>query len=152
MTTRAGFVAFIRKARIVLDNGTIVTVDSTALPDNSSDIDEAYNYALSIVATEIETMNALDYARAVYNLAMHDLIVNSTAAVFDAVKASYRLTLLKTGFVQSTGDEGTSTSYAMAGYLTQQNAAFMELNKTSFGMQYIAVISRYQPLASFYVG
>jgi hypothetical protein len=150
--TRAGFVAFIRSARIVLPSRVIVTVDATALPDNSTDITNSFDYALARVAQIIETLNPIDYGRAVYNLAMHDLIFNSNAAIFDEVKLALNLAFQKTGFVQSTSDEGTSTSMALADYLTKQNAAMMELSKTQYGIQYIAIISLYSPLATFYAG
>jgi len=150
--TRAGFVAFIRSARIVLPNRDVVTVDSTALPDNSTDITSSYDYALARVAEIIQAFNDIDYTRAVYNLAMHDLIFNSNAAIFDEVKLALNLAFQKTGFVQTTSDEGTSTGMALADYLPQQNAAMMELSKTQFGLQYIAIISLYSPLATFYAG
>lgn len=150
--TRAGFVEFIRSARIVLPSREIVTVDSTELPDNSTDITNSYEYALARVAEIIQTFNDIDYTRAVYNLAMHDLIFNSTAEVFWPVQLALNLAFQKTGFVQTTSDEGTSTGLALADYLTKQNASMMELSKTQFGLQYIAIISLYSSLATFYAG
>jgi hypothetical protein len=83
---------------------------------------------------------------------MHDLLLNSTAAIMTDTVTALKLPTQKTGFVQSTSDEGTSTSYALAEYLVKQNAAAMELSKTQFGLRYIAIISRYSGLATFYGG
>jgi hypothetical protein len=148
--TRDGFVAFIRSARIILPSREVVTIDDIALPDDSDDITNSYEYALARVAEIIEAFNDIDYTRAVYNLAMHDLILNSTAEVFWPVQLALNIAFQKTGFVQSTSDEGTSTSMALADYLAKQNASMMELSKTQFGLQYIAIISLYSPLATFY--
>jgi hypothetical protein len=132
----------------------IVTVDSSQLPDNSTDISNSFDYASARVARIIETLNRIDYERAVYNLAMHDLIFNSNAPIFDEVKNVFDIFSVtkKNGFVQSTSNEATSTSFALLDYMTKMNASTMELSKTQFGLQYTAIISQYGSLNDFYVG
>lgn len=150
MITRAGFVAFIRAAKIYTETG-FITVSTSALADNSTDIDKAYARAEATVLKTINQLNTLDYEDAVYNLGMDYLIRLSNATVFDPLKDA-KFYGLKTGFVQSVSDEGTSTSYQLNGWLGEMDMSSVALTKTQFGRTYLEIVSRYSGLIGFGVG
>ena len=151
MATRSGFVVFMRKARLQLNNGSFAFLTISDIPDNAAEIDEAYAYSLSVVAELINSINPLDYDRAVYNLGLHDMAVNSGLPVFESTATAANKKSGR-GFVNSTSDEGTSTSITLPDYLIKQSPYMMELDKTQFGRAYLAILSRYNLLATFYVG
>lgn len=147
MATQAGFTAFIRAQRIPVVTSSldeIVIISTTDLPDNSQDITDAYDLAISIVAKYIKTQSANIYDRCVYNLAMHMLMLLSQAQVFDLIKQAYGLYSQKTGFIGSASDEGTSASYTQfAKYLEDLTAFEMDLQRTPYGRMYFELSALY---------
>ena len=145
--TLAEFIAFIREQRFVIPvDGvvTAITIDSTDLPDNSTDIQTAYDLALATVSLPMPEF----YKTAFLNLAFHMLICYSSAAIFDNIKALYKVDQLRTGVIGSASDSGTSASWqAIPSFLTNLNAYENWLVTTPYGRAYFNIASRFVSLA-----
>jgi hypothetical protein len=153
---RADFLIFIRRQRIytkVTNGGTqslgIVRLTTTDLPDDDTDIDTALAWAKSIVAPIIETLNAIDYTMAVYDVGMHWLIMYGNEIVFDGIRTSLSAWNIHAGFVQYTSDEGTSVSMQLPTYLQNLSAGEMQFMQTQNGRDYLGIVSRYRDLVCF---
>ena len=145
----ADFIAFIRAQRItVLIDGvvTVITIDSTDLPDNSADIQAAYDVALATVSLPVPEL----YTQAFLNFAFHVLICFSNAEIFDSIKTAYKTDILRTGIIGSASDAGTSASWqAIPQFLTNLNAYENWLITTPYGRNYFNIASRFVSLASW---
>ena len=153
---RVDYLAFIRNQRIytkVYSGGSpsiyMIRLSTIELSDDDSDIDLSLSWAQSIVAIVINTFNAIDYEMAVYNVAMHWLILNGNAEIFDTIRTSLNTWALHSGFVQSTSDEGTSVSNQLPAYLQNLSAGDMQFMQTQSGRNYMAIVSRYRDLINF---
>ena len=144
--TLADFVAFIRAQRIIVNiNGvvTTITISDSDLPDDSTDIQNAYDVTLARVATLLDSM----YKTAFLNLAMHLLICYSNAEIFDNVKIAYKVDSLRTGVIGSASDNGTSASWqAIPNFLTQLNGWENWLMTTPYGRNYFNIASQFSAL------
>jgi hypothetical protein len=141
--TKADFIAFIRAQRITID-GVTITIDSDDLPDNSADIQTAYNFALATVSIPMLEL----YTQAFLNFAFHSLICFSNAAIFDTIKAGYKVDVLRTGIIGSASDTGTSALWqAIPEYLSKLNAQENWLMTTPYGRNYFNIASRFASLA-----
>jgi len=145
--TLAEFIAFIREQRITVNlDGvvTTITIDSDDLPDDSADIQMAYDIALATVSLPMPEF----YRIAFLNLAFHLLISYSNAAIFDSVKAAYRTDTLRAGIIGSASDSGTSASWqAIPDFLSNLNASENQLMTTPYGRNYFNIANRFVSLA-----
>lgn len=143
----ADFIAFIRAQRIIVNiDGTIttITIDNTDLPDDSPDIQIAYDIALATVSLPMPEL----YEIAFLNLAFHLLITYSTAAIFDNIKIAYKTDALRIGVIGSASDTGTSASWqAIPQWLNNLNPAENQLMTTPYGRNYFNIASRFVSLA-----
>jgi type IV secretory pathway VirB6-like protein len=146
---RADFVTFIRGQRYLLPNGVVVTISAVDLPDNSTDIDNALTWALSIVADAVRDFDANLYALAVYNLAMHYLILYSSAVVFDALRNAWGLHTRTTGIVSSASDAGTSASVENPNFLKNMPLGDWQRYQTPNGRTYLGIVSDFNMLRAF---
>ena len=149
---RVNFLAFIRAQRIYTqENGavTLLSLSTGNLADNDTDIDTALAWSIATVSELINNFNAIDYELAVYNAAMHWLLLFGQAEIFECNRVSLNLWAMNPGFVQSTSDEGTSVSNLLPDYLASLSASDMELMKTQNGRTYMAIVSRYRDLINF---
>ena len=145
----AEFIAFIRAQRFVVNiNGVItpIDIDSADLPDNSADIQMAYDLALATVSLPMPEL----YKAAFLNLAFHTLICYSSAAIFDNIKALYKVDQLRIGVIGSASDSGTSAGWqAIPKYLNELNAYENGLMTTPYGRRYFEIASRFVSLAAW---
>lgn len=143
--TLADFIAFIRTQRIII-NGNIITIDDTDLPDDSDDIQLAYDSAEARVSTILDKQ----YKAAFLNLAMHLLICYSNAAIFDTIKAAYKTDALRSGIIGSASDSGTSSSWqAIPNFLTNLNGWENWLMSTPYGRNYFNIANQFAALIAW---
>jgi hypothetical protein len=157
-TSLADFIAFIRSQRIratkIDSNGNVsnivMTITSGDLPDNDTEISYSYQAALDTASLVIARFSPTEYNRAVYNLALDTLIKASSAIIFDDLKAYYGIGILRTGWIGSASDSGSSASYtSFVSYVTELNAYEMDLQKTPYGRAYFALASRFASLKNW---
>lgn len=143
------FIAFIREQRFIINiNGvvTTITIDDTYLPDDDPDIQTAYDVALATVSLPMPEL----YKAAFLNLAFHLLICYSSAAIFDSIKALYKVGQLRTGVISSASDNVTSAGWqAIPSFLIDLNAYENWLMTTPYGRNYFNIASRFAPLAAW---
>lgn len=128
-----------------------VGIDPVYLPPSSPFIGYAFNQAMGLVIN-IPTLNSgIDYTRAVYNCAAHiqmeitpDQQVSGVPYTFfkDSRKV-YDLLLPTSGLVQSTSDEGTSTTFAVPDALAQLTLHDLDFMKTPWGRRYLAFLQAF---------
>ena len=150
--SRADFLVFVRRQRIYTElNGeaTVMSLSTGNIADNDPDIDTALAWALSTVTDLIQQFNVIDYERAVYNAGMHWLLMYGVAEVFDGIRTALNLWAQKNGFLQSTSDEGSSSSYLLPDYLATLSASDMDYMKTQNGRDYLSILGRYRDLVNF---
>ena len=150
--SRDNFLVFVRRQRIYTElNGatTVILLSVGNIADNDPDIDTALAWALSTVTDLIQQFNAIDYERAVYNAAMHWLLMYGVADVFDGIRTALNLWTQKNGFLQSTSDEGSSASYLLPDFLATLSASDMDFMKTQSGRDYLSILGRYRDIVNF---
>lgn len=131
MADRAGFVAFIR-GQMGCSSGT--------LPDDDASIDYAFSTAQTLCAgfeLVIGTPSILDML--VYNLSGHYLIVYGPDESFASLRSKYGLNSV--GIINAAGDQGTSGSMAVPGWVTDFGPMESEIGKTPYGRQFL-ILSR----------
>ncbi|HET8686811.1 MAG TPA: hypothetical protein VFM18_09115 [Methanosarcina sp.] len=144
MADRISFLAFIRAAGIT----------STVLPDNSTDIDNALALSLEIVSDLLSQASTLIYNQAVYNLGTHNIIVNAqdvTPTViyqnnlpyFAYWRSVWKINSFTPGVIQSTSDEGTSTTMLVPDFMKGLSMSNLEEIKTPWGRAYMAYAQKF---------
>ncbi len=140
MPTLAGFQWFI---------ASIMGINTTELPANSTVITWVYNQAIATVNLAITSSPSL-YEQAVYNLA-GDLLINfaedQTGQTFFAdSRAKFHIYDFVAGVVSSTSDESTSTSLEVPEQFKNLTMADLQNIKTPYGRQYLAIAQKYGTL------
>ena len=146
--TRGGFIEFITN---------VMGVPSSAMFNPSTDpvVGYAFNFALQFINQQLQTIPnpgtgwSLSTI-ATYNLAA-DTLINweqdpSNAPVYKDglqywawLRKTYGVLNFVPGVIQSTSDEGTSSSYAVAEQFNNYTIANLQNLKTPYGRQYLAI-------------
>jgi hypothetical protein len=138
MATLAGFQNFIN---------TMMGVPSGALPPDSPAITWAYNIAVELVVCYAQVMFPDIYDLMVYNLAADNLLNfapdNPPSTWFSQQRTLYGLENFVPGLVQSTGDNGTSTSLMIPDALKNLTLADLQYLKTPYGRRYLQFAQRF---------
>lgn len=135
--TLAGFIVFIR---------TKMLINTTVLPDASTDIADAYTVAVDVVNTQISSASAVLYTNAVYNYAADYLLNNasdqSNQTYFVNLRSNLHLNDFVAGVISSSGDETTDQSIKTP--VAMDNLTFGDLQtlKTTYGRAYMAIAQR----------
>jgi len=139
--TLAGFIAFIQN---------VMGISSIYLPTTSPVIQMALTIALDIVNVQLQTASPDIYTLAVYNLAGDNLINfapdQAGQTYFQDLRTSFHISDFVAGVVQSSGDEGTSTSLTVPEALSHLTLSDLQNLKTPYGRQYLAFAQRYGQL------
>ena len=127
--TLAGFTTFIANN---------MGISTTVLSPSSEWVGWAFSYALDIVSPTLGCVSSLIYALAVYNLA-GDFLVNYAPdspgqCYFGDLRKQYKLAGFVPGVVQSTSDNGTSTSLLVPDALKELTLADLQELKTPWGL------------------
>jgi hypothetical protein len=134
--TLAGFVAWVRLA---------MGIDSAILPDNSPFFNYAFQVAMALVNTQLQTANPLIYQLAVYNLGGDNLVNwaqdTPPSTYFKDLRTSFGCFNFTAGVVSSTSDEGTSSSYEIIKTMKDVTIGQLQNLKTPWGRQYLAFAS-----------
>lgn len=141
MPTLAGFILFIRG---------VMGITTAQLPDNSTYITDAYTLAQEIVSPDIGLVSPVSFKLATYNLG-GDYLINYTPdqsgqTVFADARKKYNTYGFVGGVIQSTGDEGTSESMAMADFIKNLSMSDLQNLKTPYGRTYMAIAMRFGSL------
>jgi hypothetical protein len=139
--TLAGFMTFIQNN---------MNISATALPPTSEWIGWAYDYAQEVVSPTLGCVSSLIYALALYNLA-GDFLVNYAPdspgqCVFANLRSTYKIGSFVPGVVQSTSDNGTSTSLLVPDFMKELMLADLQELKTPWGRAYLAFAQKYGTL------
>lgn len=132
----------------------VMKVPSSALPTSGlttyADITTAYAVALETVDIYILNISPLYYNLAVYNFAgdylinwAQDLPSPSCSTFFADTRAQWNITGFKAGVVQSSADEGTSTSLSVAPAQTDLTLFDLQMLKTPYGRTYMAIAQKF---------
>jgi hypothetical protein len=127
-----------------------MNISTTALPSTSPWIGWAFNYAQEIVSPTLGCVTTILYALATYNLAA-DFLVNFCPdspgqCVFATLREMYRINSFVPGVVQSTSDNGTSTSLLVPDFLKELTLSDLQELKTPYGRAYLAIAQKYGTL------
>ena len=142
--TLGGFVEFV--------TGTMGVPSGVINPANPPNyVTWAYDFALNFVNQALQCVpNAGSgwslYAVAVYNLAGDTLInfgmdnsANTPPTYWATLRAQYGTNNFVAGVVQSSGDEGTNSSYAIPKGFENYTIANLQNLKTPYGRQYLGI-------------
>lgn len=145
--SQAGFLSFIRQQ---------MAIDAENLPDGSPSIPFCLALALAVVNPVIARISGSPgpvcppglprvslYEVAVYNLAA-DYLINYTTDVedgdfFSEARAKYKIGNFTPGVVQSTSDEGTSSSLVVQKMAEEFSLGDLQNLKTPYGRQYLTI-------------
>lgn len=163
--TLSGFLLFIRN---------VMGITTAQLPDSDPTIPFALSVAMGIVNADLQsipipsadaagvTLNAggiTIYVLAVYNLAGSNLLAYAQDPVnapnvkgseplmpfFQWTRKQWNINAFVSGVVQSTADEGTSTSLVVMEAAKMFTFANLQQTKDPFGRQYLAFAQSYGP-------
>lgn len=138
--TLAGFLTFIRM---------VMGISSATLPDNSPTITDAYNWAIEIVNVAIQQVSGVAYQKAVYCLA-GDYVINwapdqTGQTYFADLRKEFNIMQFTAGVVNSSSDEGTSSSLTVPKAAENFSLSDLQNLKTIYGRQYLAIAQKYGP-------
>jgi hypothetical protein len=136
--TLADFQLFIRN---------IMGVPTSALPDTSPVITDAFNYALEIVLPVIQTVSPTLYNQAVYNLG-GDYLLNwapdqTGSSYFANLRKTMNLNSFTAGVIQASADSSTSESKLTPEFMKELTLANLQQLKTPYGRWYIQIAQAY---------
>lgn len=124
-------------------------VPSSALPDDSTYIDDSLAISEEIVNPAINQASAILYTRAVYNLGGSTLINIAPDQAGQTYFADLRNKLNINGFVsgviQSAGDESTNQSMVVQEAAKNFTLANLQNLKDPYGRAYLAIAQTYGP-------
>ena len=137
MISLAGFISWVR---------SVMGLSTTVIPDNSTDLVNAYNWAVEIVSTDLASISSLAYQQAVYNLA-GDILVNwatdqPNQTVFSGFRNTYKIFDFVPGVLTSTSDSGTSQSMNNPEFMKNLTLSDLQNLKTPWGRAYLAIAQR----------
>lgn len=137
MSTRAGFLAFIRYQ---------MGISSVNLPDASTDIDTAYSLSLELTSDLIQQGSTVLYDQAVYNLAGHYLIEFASDQVgstyFKDARTSFDINGFLPGVIQSSGDQGTSEAMLVPDFFKEFQMSDLDVMRTPWGRFYLGIAQK----------
>lgn len=137
MADRTGFLAFIRNS---------MGINTTVLPDNSTDIDTALALAIEIAYLPTKKASPLIYDLSVYNLAGSNLVefANDQTGLtyFAALRTQFGINGFMPGVISSAGDEGTSSSTLNPDFMKGLTMADLQYIKTPWGRAYMSYAQR----------
>ena len=139
MPTLAGFQWFIT---------SIMGINTTVLPANSTVITWVYNLAISTVNQSLAVAGVYDTA--VYNLA-GDFLINfaqdqTGQTFFTNLRATFHINDFVAGVVSSTSDESTSTVLEIPEQFKNLTIADLQNLKTPYGRLYLSIAQKYGTL------
>lgn len=142
----AGFILFIQN---------VMGISVTYLPTTSPIIAFVYNLAINIVNPALQQLPNADptqstmYAAAVYNLAGDQLINlaqdQAGQTYFATLRTNFGCNSFVPGVVNSTSDEGTSSSMTVPDSLNQLTVSDLQRLKTPYGRMYLMIAQSYGP-------
>lgn len=147
-----GFLAFVRAQ---------MGISTTILPDSSTDITDAYNYAIEIVSDSFINLGGTIYTRAVYNFAGDNLINNAVdqpsatptsgsipppLPYFEDLRRKWQINSFVSGVINSSSDESTSQSMVVQKAAEDFQLGDLQLLKTPYGRAYLAIAQKYGPV------
>ncbi len=110
-------------------------------------LSETLAIALEQVSETINCVSPLMYTKAVYNLGADRLINFGVDVQGQTILADFRnkfqLLTLETGTIGSASDSGTSGSYVVPEQMNSFTFDDIQLQKTPFGRQYMAIAQKY---------
>lgn len=138
--TLAGFLTFIRNT---------MSINTTYLPDNSQVIVDAFAWSTEIVNAAIQQASAIMYTNAVYNLG-GDYIINwapdqTGQTYFAKLRDNFNIMKYISGVVQSSSDEGTSSSLVVPKAAETFSQSDLQNLKTPYGRMYLMIAQKYGP-------
>jgi len=141
---------------------TVMQPPSYFVPASSPQVTYAFNFALQWVNTDLANVPGLQgawtiYAQAVYNLAADTLIAWQPDGAEDPIykdnqqywawlRTKYNVLAFVPGIVQSTSDEGTSSSYLLPRGYEGYTIAEIQNTKTPYGRNYLGIAQSYGTL------
>lgn len=137
MADRATFLTFIRNS---------MGISSVNLPDNSTDIDNAFNLSISLVNDLIQQVSTSLYDSAVYNLGGHYLIEFAAdqpgLTYFSDARTSFDINGFLPGVIQSSGDQGTSEAMLVPDFFKEFQMSDLDVMKTPWGRFYLGIAQK----------
>jgi hypothetical protein len=138
--TLAGFLDFVR---------TVMGITPQQLPDNSTFLPMSFDIARETVNPVIQQVSPLLFTIATYNLAGDILLTwapdQPGSTFFKDVRKEWNLLNFVTGVVQSSGDNGTSSSLVVQKAAEDFTLANLQQLKTPYGRAYLAIAQDYGP-------
>ena len=125
-------------------------ISSAYVPDNSSSLIDSYAAALEMVNLSLNEAAPAIYILAVYALA-GDYLINwcpdqPNQTYMADLRASFHCTQFVPGVVNSSSDEGTSTSLTVPKALETLTLGDLQNLKTPYGRQYLIFAQQYGTL------
>jgi hypothetical protein len=151
MPTLAGFLVFVRN---------IMGITAAQIPDSSPTIDFAFNIAMELVNSAINTASTLLYQTAVYNLAGHNLLEfaqdpipvvpyppnsDSTVGFFTYTRKQFDMLGFVSGVISASSDEGTSQSLVVMDAAKEFTIMNLQQLKSPYGRAYLGIAQSYGP-------
>lgn len=137
MPTRAGFLLFIRGS---------MGINSTVLPDNSTDIDGAFALATETVYQPMAQASALLYDLSVYNLGgalLIEFASDQTGQTFFAdARTKFNINGFAPGVIAATSDETSSETLLNPEFMKNLMMADLQYIKTPWGRAYMGYAQR----------
>lgn len=137
MADLAGFTQFIRN---------YMEIDAITLPDGSQSISDSFAIAIDWVNPLLMQISALQYDRAVYNLAADTLINIGPSSVFSDLRTMYDVNNFNAGVIQSSGDESTNQARTVPEAFKNLTIQDLQNLKTPYGRTYLAIAQQYGDL------
>lgn len=138
MPTLAGFQLFILNS---------MGINTTVLPQNSTDIVNAYNLAIDTVNLLIANVSTNYYSLAVYNLA-GDFLINfaqdqAGQTYFSGLRSTFHINDFVPGVVSTTSDESTSTALEVTEQFKNLIISDLQNLKTPYGRMYLSIAQKF---------
>lgn len=137
MATRAGLLAFIRSS---------MGISSVYLPDNSTDIDNAFALSQEQVALEIQPVSQLLFDQATYSLGGHILVKYASdqtgQTFFSNLRTQYNINGFVAGVVNSASDQGTGEGLTVPKFFDEFQMSDLDNVKTPWGRDYLAIAQK----------
>lgn len=121
-------------------------IPTNILPDDSQDLVNAYNWAVTVVSLDLATISPTAYQQAVYNLG-GDTLINWASdqpnqTFFQTQRDNYKIFNFVAGVLSSTSDSGTSQSMNNPEFTKNLTLSDLQNLKTPWGRAYLAIAQR----------